>query len=227
MITALARPSIARIVHRPGAWIAIGAWGTLACAVGAVARRQGYVHGADHVLVDIVGALALPLLAFAVVRAVLGSGSLRVSTAPAVAFGGHPARAAAATIAVAAVTCAVAGSLVAAAVALLAHGVSDPPPLRDAAASAFAGGLGGLAYATWFSLGATFGRRGGGRAVFLLADWILGATGGAGALVTPRAHLRNLLGGAPPMDLSQRASVAALLALALVCTLVAVRRSRF
>ena len=226
MTMALARPPLARLVRRPGAWIAAGAWGALACVVSAIARVQGSVHGADHALVDVFGALVLPLLTYAVVRAALGAGSLRTSTAPVVAFGADPARAAAAAITVAAVTCAAAGALVAAAVAFVAHGVSDPPPLRDAATSAYAGGLGGLAYAAWFSLGATFGRRGGGRGVLLVVDWVLGATGGAGALVTPRGHLRNLLGGAPPMDLSERASAIALLALTLLYALIAIRRSR-
>jgi hypothetical protein len=226
MMAALARPSIARLARRPGSWIAIGAWGTLACGVGWVARVRGLAHGADHVLIEPYGALALPLLAYAMVRAALGPASLGASTAPVVAFGAHPARAAAATIAVAAASCAAAGAVVAAAVALLAHGVSDPPPLQDAVASAYAAALGGLAYAAWFSLGATFGRRGGGRAAMLVADWVLGATGGAGALVTPRGHLRNLLGGAPPMDLPQRASAAALVAITLMCGLLAVRRAR-
>jgi hypothetical protein len=225
MMAALARPSIARLVRRPGAWIAAVAWGALACAIGALARARGAVHGADHVLVDTYGALVLPLLTYAIVRAAFGPGSLRAGAAPVVAFGAHPARAAAAAIAVAAVSCAAAGALIAGAVAFVAHGIGDPPPLRDAAASAYAGALGGLAYAAWFSLGTTFGRRGGGRAVLLVLDWVLGASGGAGALVTPRGHLRNLLGGAPPMDLSQRTSAAALLALTLLYALIAVRRA--
>ncbi len=226
MMAALARPSIARLVRRPGGWVAVGAWIALACSVAWVARMRGSAHGADHVLVDTYGAFVLPLLAYALVRATFGWGSLRASTAPVVAFGAQPARAAAAAIAVAAVSCAAVSALVAAMAAFVAHGVSDPPPLRDAAVSAYAGALGGTAYAAWFSLGATFGRRGGGCGVLLVVDWMLGATTGAGALVTPRGHLRNLLGGSPPMNLTQRASVAALLAITLVCALGAVRRAR-
>jgi hypothetical protein len=88
------------------------------------------------------------------------------------------------------------------------------------------GALGGAAYASWFSLGAGFGRRGGGRLVALLVDWLLGASGGVMALFAPRAHLRSLMGGAPPMDLSQRASAVALAILALACALGAVGRAR-
>jgi hypothetical protein len=143
-----------------------------------------------------------------------------------VAFGAQPARAAAASIAVAAACCAVVGAGVAAIVAVVAHGIADPPRLHDATVSAYVGALGGAAYAAWFSLGASFGRRGGGRVALLVVDWILGANGGAGALLSPRGHVRNLLGGAAPMDLSQRASAAVLVILAIACALVAIRRAR-
>jgi hypothetical protein len=75
-------------------------------------------------------------------------------------------------------------------------------------------------------LGSSFGRRGGGRPVLLVVDWMLGASGGAAALMSPRGHVRNLLGGAPPMDLSERASALLLVALAVVCALWSVRRAR-
>lgn len=41
-----------------------------------------------------------------------------------------------------------------------------------------------------------------GRALFLLADWLLGAGAGAAALPWPRAHLRALLGGESVLGLS-------------------------
>ena len=141
-------------------------------------------------------------------------------------FGAAPARAAGVTIGVAAAACAALGGVLGAAVALVAHGISDPPLWRDAIVSAYAGGLGGIAYAAWFSLGASFGRRGMGRAGLLIADWVLGATSGAGAVMTPRGHLRNLLGGVPPMDLSQRASAFALVAIALLCAGFALLKAR-
>ncbi len=226
MIAALARPPLARLLRGPRAWFGVAAWCALAFVFAMAARARGSAHGADHVLVDTYGALALPLLSYVIVGATVASQSLRASTASLVSFGAQPTRAAAAAIAVAAMSCAVVGAFVAAAVAVLAHGIADPPRWHDAAASAYVGALGGAAYATWFSLGASFGRRGGGRVVLLLVDWILGATSSAAALVTPRGHLRNLLGGAPPMDLSQRASVAALAVLAIACALLAIRRSR-
>ena len=226
MIAPLARPPMARLLRGPRAWIAVSAWCALAVAFALAARQQGAARGADHVLIDTYGALVVPLLAYVIVGTAVASQSLRASTASLVAFGAPPARAAAAAIAVAAASSALVCALVGAAVALLAHGIADPPRGHDALASAYAGALGGVAYAAWFSLGASFGRRGGGRGALLVLDWILGATGGAGALVTPRGHLRNLLGGVPPMDLSQRASAVALAVLTLLCTLVAMRRSR-
>jgi hypothetical protein len=226
VIAALARPSIARLLRGPRAWFGVAAWCGLAFVFAMAARDRGSAHGADHVLIDTYGALVLPLLAYVIVGATLASRSLRAATASVVAFGAQPGRAAAAAIAVAAATSAVVGAIVAAAVAMLAHGIADPPRLHDAAVSAYVGALGGTAYATWFALGASFGRRGGGRVVSLLVDWILGATSGAGALVSPRGHLRNLLGGAAPMDLSERASAAALALLTIACALLAIRRSR-
>ena len=226
MIAALARPPLARLLRRPRAWLGTAAWCALAFAFALAARERGAAHGADHVLLETYGALALPLLSFVIVGAVVASQSLRASTAPVVAFGAQPARAAAASIAVAVAGCAVVGAAVAAIVALVAHGIADPPRLHDAAVSAYVGALGGAAYAAWLSLGASFGRRGGGRVALLVLDWILGEGGGMAALFSPRGHVRNLLGGGAPMDLSQRGSVAALVLLAIASALVAIRRSR-
>jgi hypothetical protein len=143
-----------------------------------------------------------------------------------VAFGATPLRAAAATVAVVVAASAAACAVLGAAVAIVAHGSADPPVARDAIASAYAGALGGAAYASLFALGSTFGRRGGGRTVALVADWLLGANATAVALVTPRAHVRNLLGGAPPAGIGERGSAILLILLAVVFATLAVRRTR-
>lgn len=226
MISALARPPLARITRGPRVWVGVTAWCALALVVAEVARIHGAPHGADHALIELYGAVAVPLVTYILVGAAVASQSLRGSTSPLVSFGAAPLRAALATLAVAVVLSAAASAILGAAVALLAHGQADPPPVRDAVVSAYAGALGGAAYAAWFGLGASFGKRGGGRSVFLALDWILGASSGAGAVITPRAHLRNLLGGAPPMELSQRASSAALVLLTVLFALLALRRSR-
>jgi hypothetical protein len=220
VIVALARPPMARLCRTPRVWLAVAAWYALAIGV---ARSS---QGASHVLVGIYAALAVPLMAYAIVGTVLGTRGIANCTQSLVTFGAPPARTAAVAILVAMTQCALAGAALAAAVAVVAHGPGDPPPARDALASAYAGALGGSAYAGWFSLGTAFGRRGGGRTLLLIADWVLGATRGAGALFTPRAHLRNVLGGAPPMDLSEAASAFALVVLAVVCTVAATQRAR-
>jgi hypothetical protein len=222
----LARLPIARLFRTARAWAALGAWSALAIAMAVFMRRRGASHGADDVLVEAFGALVLPLLAYTLVGAALGARSIAGSTTALAAFGASRARAAAATVAVAVVASAVCGALLAAGVALVAHGAADPPVARDALVSGYVGGLGGATYASWFSLGAGFGRRGGGRLVALLVDWLFGVSGGTLALFAPRAHLRSLLGGAPPLDWSQRWSVAALAVLALACAIGAVGRAR-
>jgi hypothetical protein len=226
MMTALGRLSAARIVRSPRVWITLGAWAALVLGFAVTARAQGWAHGADRVLDSVYGALALPFIACALVGAAFGGRSLVSSTAPLVAFGAAPWRAALASIGVAVLATAFLGAGLAALVALIAHGVADPPPVRDAVVSAYVGGLGGAAYGAWFATGATIGRRGGGRLVLLGVDWLLDAAGGSTALVTPRAHLKNLLGGVSPMNVSERSSALALLMLTAIGILVAMRMAR-
>jgi hypothetical protein len=224
--TVLARLPVSRLIRTPRAWVMIGAWTVLAVGFAAAARAQGASHGADHALVGAFGALVVPLLCYAIAGGALGATSLSAAGAPAVAFGATPLRAAAATVAVVVGVSAAACAVLGAAVAIVAHGSADPPVARDAIASAYAGALGGAAYASIFVLGSTFGRRGGGRTVALVADWLLGANATAVAFVTPRAHLRNLLGGTPPAGLGERASAIALVLLVVLCASLAVRRTR-
>ena len=226
MIAALARPALARLTRRRRTLVTLAAWCLLALGMALASRLRGVPHGADHVLIGAFGALALPLLAYALVGAVVGPGSLSASTAPVVAFGASPSRAASVTIGIGVVGSAALGAVLAAAVALAAHGAGDPAPAGDALESAYAGGLGGAAYGAWFSLGASLGRRGGGRTVLLVVDFLLGAGTSPVALVVPRAYLRCLLGGSAPLDLSGRACSAAIVGLGIVCVLVAWQRAR-
>jgi len=226
VIAALARVPVVRLARTPRAWLPLAAWTMLGVAMALLARSEHAPNGADHVLVGAFGALVVPLLAYAIVGGAIGGGSLRASVAPTVAFGAPPARSAGVTVGfavlVATVLCAGLGAVLAA----LAHGVDDPPLVRDILVSAYAGALGGAAYAALFAMGASFGRRGGGRTVLLVTDWLLGANSTALALLTPRGHLRNVLGGAPPWGLGERGSAIALVALALVFAVAAVRRTR-
>jgi hypothetical protein len=63
-----------------------------------------------------------------------------------------------------------------------------------------------------------------GRALFLLADWLLGSGVGAAAVPWPRAHLRSLLGGEPVLHLSALGSTGWLLLLSAACLFFYLRR---
>jgi hypothetical protein len=226
VIAALARLPALRLLRLRRGWVAVGGWLVLAVAISVAARSHGSPRPTDHVLLGAYGPFLLPLVAYGVVGAALGARSLAECVVPLVSFGAPPGRAAAITGVVAATACSTTAALLAGAMVLFSHGSGDAPLGRDLVASIYAGALGGAAYGSWFTLGASIGRRGGGRALFLLVDWVLGASSGASALVTPRGHLRNLLGGTPPMELSERASAALLVALSVIWALVAVRRAQ-
>lgn len=108
--------------------------------------------------------------------------------------------------------------------AVLAHDPTAPAVRFDALSCAWIGALGAAAYAALFALGATFGSRGSGRWWVLAGDFLLGSTSGVGALLAPRAHIQNLLGGEPPLLLAQPASTASLVAMTVVFTLLALLR---
>jgi hypothetical protein len=96
-------------------------------------------------------------------------------------------------------------------VVLVARGPADPGLLNDVLATSWIGVLSGAAYVTALVGVSAFGRRGSGRAWFLAADFLLGAGSSFLALPWPKAHIRNLLGGVPVLDLSQAAGAVALL----------------
>jgi hypothetical protein len=79
----------------------------------------------------------------------------------------------------------------------LAHGVFD------VWTCSWVGALGAAAYAAWFLLGTSFGRRGQGRVHFVFLDLLLGMGSSALAVLWPRGYLRQLLGGMPVADLEQ------------------------
>jgi len=222
---ALARPTVTRLVRSPRSWFALGGWFAVGVAFALAERIHGATHGADRVLVGPFGGLVLPLLAYALVGAAFGGRSIATTGAALLRFGAHPAGVAGASLGVAIAACGAASAITAVVIAVGAHGAGDPPIVRDAFASAYAAALGGLAYGAWFGLGATFGKGGGGRTALLVLDWILDATGSAPSLLCPRSHVRNLLGGAPPLDLSERASAVALAVLAACCAAAALLRA--
>jgi hypothetical protein len=200
--------------------VPIAAWSALALAAAVCVRGA-----AAGPLEAVFAPLALPLLCFAVVGAALEGDGLRRSTRPLVALGASPARVAAATLAVACLAAAAVAALTGTCVALIAHGAGDPPIVGDALATAWVSALGGAAYAALFVLGASFGKRGGGRVLVLGVDWLLGSGTGTAALFAPRAHVRALLGGDAVAMLSGRASALCLVGLLLAYASLATARA--
>ena len=226
MITAILRLPLSRLTRTRRAWFAIVGWTVLAVIAAFVAHERGSPHAADHVLVGPCGGIALPLLAYGIVGALVGAEGLARSGAPLVRFGAPPGRVALLTVIVGALAGALLGAFLLALAAAVAHGAGDPPLFRDIGTSAYVGALGGAAYATLFAFGGAFGARGGGRTIALVLDYLLGSGAGSFALVTPRAHLRNLLGGAAPLEVAQRTSAVVLALLLIAFAALAVARGR-
>jgi len=225
-VNALLQLPVARLTRTPRAWIPMAAWSLFAFGAAVALHYASPSASAGDALQTAFGALALPLLAFAVVGVTLGGDGLARSVRSVVAFGAVPARAALAEVLVAVAASALLASVVGILVATLSHGSSDPPLARDVLATAWIAALGGAAYASLFALGASFGARGGGRAWLLALDWMLGASDGSSGILTPRAHVRSLLGGDAVASLSNVASAGMLVLLAVGFAALAVARSR-
>ena len=221
MTFVLARIPALRLLRTPRAWLPIAAWAALAIAVALSARARGSTSGADHVMRGTFAFLILPLVAYGVVGATLGSSGLRRGIRGVVSLGAAPRSAALASVLVAAASSAALCGILAAVVCGLAHGSHDPPLATDLVASVGVGALGGAAYAAYFSLGSAIGK-GAMRGVFLAVDWIVGGGAGVGAILTPRGHVTSLLGGPLCADLSARASSIMLIVLFLAFASLAV-----
>jgi hypothetical protein len=192
---------------------------------GAVERHASRAAAADHTLTGAVFGFVLPLIAFATLERATLRQRLDTATNPLARHGISRRRLALGLLAASAFCLAVAGCLLAAIGVLAARG-GEPGWARDLLTSAWIGALAGAAYAAWFLLASTFGRRGGGRPAALALDWVLGSTSSFVAAPWPRGHVRNLLGAAPVLDMSQRAALLTLLALGTIYAALAVRRVR-
>lgn len=194
-------------------------------AAGALAEaRIDPAGSATRSLEQIAFGFLVPLAAFGAVAAAVGARRLSEAATPLARFGASRRGVALglvlASMAAAALVC----SALALATALCAHDASAPPLAADLASSAWIGLLAGAAYAALFSVGATFGARGGGRTLLLVADFVVAGSTGLGAALLPRAHALNLVGAPPPLAMSQPESALALAALAVVCAALAVVR---
>lgn len=191
-----------------------------------IAEKQlGVLGAANRALEDRIFGLVLPFALLYMSRRILEPARLD-DAASAIARFGFSRRSVGLGMIVASMMAGAALAAAAAAeTAILAHDSAAPAPALDALTCAWIGALTGCAYAGLFALGATFGARGGGRFWALSLDFILSATGSFAALLVPHAHAQNLLGGEPPLLLTQSASAAMLVALAGGYTALALARS--
>jgi len=224
-VNALTTVPLRRLLRASRTWLVIGFWAVLAVVPAVLEWARATGHGADHALLGFYAAISLPFLAYSALSAILGRDGLGPSGIALANFGAPPGRVALSAVTVAIAASALLGGAVGAVVAVVAHGPLDPPVGMDAARAFAAGSLGGAAYAAYFALGAAFGARGYGRSILLVLDWVLGSDVSASALLTPRGHVRSLLGGAAPLEVSSRVSYAALGAMVLLFTWLAVTRA--
>ncbi|WP_437680622.1 hypothetical protein [Sorangium sp. So ce131] len=205
--------------------LAFGLGLALAIAAAVIEVSFGSAGAVDRALLATFR-LVVPLTSFALASDAADRAALRDAAWPAARFGAsshHVALGIALTTAFAA---AVAAALLAIVVVLIAHGPGASPFVRDMLLSGWIGALTGAAYAGWFSLGATFLRRGRGRLVPLAADFLLGGSLGVAGALLPRGHAVSLLGGPSPLGLGQPASAGLLALSALVLALAAAARCR-
>jgi hypothetical protein len=214
---------LARITHRRSLVAAASSLGFVALA--AISEKRASLYGAaSRVLEGEVFGLILPVALLLASRRALAPTRLDTAATPLARFGPSRRMVALGLVMASMIGAAVLAASAAALAAVLAHDPTAPAIRIDAVSSAWIGALGGSAYAAFFAFGATYGAQGAGRWWSLVADYLLGTTSGAGALLAPRAHIENLLGGEPPMLLSQSASAASLAAIVVGFTVLALLR---
>ncbi len=209
---ALARLPVARLVRTRRGVIAVAWWTVFALGAVLVARGE-HAASADVALLSVYVPFVQPLIAFAIVGAVLGGEGLGPAIAPLTRFGASRFASALAAGLVATLASALVCTALAVALLASAHNAADPPLAHDLSLTAYVAALAGGAHGAFFVLGSAFGARGGGRGFALLVDWVLGTSPGWLSAIVPYAHARSLLGGAPVVTLAQRDSAWCLVAI--------------
>jgi hypothetical protein len=207
-------------------WLAVLLGAVVSSTFAGLERQHAELGAADRALGGAALGVALPLVAYIASDSALGRRNLRSVLDPLVRHGASPAAASAGLVGALSAALALSGVAIALSTTLFARRLGDGALLLDLFSSAWIFALGGAVYGAWFALASTFGKRGGGRKWFLAFDFVLGVSNGVLALPWPRSHLRNLVGGAPPLDLGQGTSAWALLALGLAAAWYTTRRAR-
>ncbi len=216
-----AASAASRLLRRPGLGIAVATLG-LSAVAGSI-ERAGAEAGAIDRSLSTVFRLVIPLATFALVGLLTGKHRLEEASGSLSRFGADRRFV---TFGQVAMTAAFAAALAAVATTIgvvVAHGPPSGPLVGELFACAWIAALTAVAYTSWFSLGATFFRFGGGRAGVLFVDFVLGASGLL-AWIAPRGLALNLL-GLTTSDLPQRGASALLAATAILAALTAAARS--
>jgi hypothetical protein len=190
-----------------------------------IERRFGSAGAVDRAL-ESTFRLVIPLLTFAIVAEASERSRLREAAWPAARYGALHRDVVLGIVAAAVLAAAASGAVLAALAVLLAHTPSAPPLAADALLSAWIGAITALAYTGWYALGATFLKRGRGRFIPLIADFVVGGSAGIAGALFPRGNASNLLGGAAPLRLPQQASTAILIVSGAILCALAVLRCR-
>ena len=184
---------------------------TFTLGVAMLERAQGAEGAADRALSGGAFGVALPLVAYFLVGRACAGSSLREALFPLTRHGLDRRPLALGFTLPPALLAMGFGGVASLFVVLLTRGFSDPRVVSDAAMSIWIGLLSGAAYAAAFTGASALGRRGQGRTWLLVADFLLGAGSSFLAFPWPKGHVRNLLGGASVLELSQQGALFALL----------------
>ncbi len=205
--------------------LALGLGVALAAAAAVIEVAFGSSGAVDRALLATFRVVT-PITIFALAADAADRTALRDAAWPAARFGASSHHVALGIALATALTAALVGALLAVVVVAAAWGPGAAPFIRDMLLSGWIGALTGAAYAGWFSLGATFLRRGLGRFVPLAADFLFGGSAGVVGALMPRGNAVNLLGGPSPLGLGQPASAGLLALSAVLLVLAASARCR-
>jgi hypothetical protein len=188
-------------------------------------RRAAPLEAPDIVLEGIAFGIALPLTAYGLSLRSFSRARIDHSLAELARYGGNRRGGVAGSVLVVALSAAACGLLYGALAVIVTRAPHDVLLLRDLVTSSWIGALAGFAYGCFFCFGSQIGSAGGGRFWFLILDWVFGAGTSFSALPLPRAHVQNLLGAPPVLDLPQWSATLGLLAIGVLSLFLAVLRS--
>lgn len=213
-----------RLWGRGGVWIGCASV-AFALLASYAERREGSAQAATRALHGPVFGLVIPFAMLAIVAHALSRRPIHETIDPAALLGAGRRGALVGMLLCLSAWGVAVGLLVAAGATLVGHGAFTRASVLDGLTAAWIGALVSVVYVALFVAASTFGRGGGMRSVVLVVDLVLGVTGSTASWFSPRAHGLNMLGvsGGPPGG-SQPASCAALVLLALLFGLIALRR---